>query len=36
MSASQALQTISDLYDELHKSQYPKTYEECYNGRKTI
>lgn len=29
MSASQALQTISDLYDELHKPQYPKTYEEC-------
>ena len=29
MSASQALQTISDLYDELHKSQYPKTYAEC-------
>lgn len=29
MSASQALQTISDLYDELHKPTYPKTYEEC-------
>lgn len=29
MSASQALQTISDLYDELHKPKYPKTYEEC-------
>lgn len=24
MSASQALQTISDLYDELHKPTYPK------------
>lgn len=29
MPASQALQTISDLYDELHKPKYPKTYEEC-------
>lgn len=29
MPASQALQTISDLYDELHKLSYPKTYEEC-------
>lgn len=29
MSAPQALQTISDLYDELHKPTYPKTYEEC-------
>lgn len=29
MSASQALQTISDLYDELHKPKYPTTYEEC-------
>jgi hypothetical protein len=29
MSTSQALQTISDLYDELHKPKYPKTYEEC-------
>lgn len=29
MSATCALQTISDLYDELHKPQYPKTYEEC-------
>lgn len=29
MSAEGALQTISNLYDELHKQQYPKTYEEC-------
>lgn len=29
MPAPQALQTISDLYDELHKPTYPKTYEEC-------
>ena len=29
MSSKSALQTISDLYDELHKPQYPKTYEEC-------
>lgn len=29
MPAQQALLTISNLYDELHKSQYPKTYEEC-------
>lgn len=29
MSASQALQTISDLYDELHKPTYPTTYAEC-------
>lgn len=29
MSALQALQTISDLYDELHKPTYPKTYKEC-------
>ena len=29
MSAESALQTINDLYDELHKLQYPKTYEEC-------
>lgn len=28
MSASQAIQTISDLYDELHKPKYPTTYEE--------
>ena len=31
MSAEGALQTISDLYDELHTSQYPKTYKECFN-----
>jgi hypothetical protein len=29
MSAADTLRTISDLYDELHKPQYPKTYEEC-------
>ena len=29
MSSESALQTINDLYDELHKPQYPKTYEEC-------
>lgn len=31
MSAESALQTISDLYDKLHKPQYPKTYVECIN-----
>ena len=29
MSSESALQTINDLYCELHKPQYPKTYEEC-------
>ena len=29
MSYGKAMQTINDLYDELHKSQYPKDYEEC-------
>lgn len=29
MSSESALQTINDLYGELHKPQYPKTYEEC-------
>lgn len=29
MSLSDALQTISDLYNELHKPKYPKTYKEC-------
>lgn len=29
MSAPQALQTISNLYDELHKPTYSKTYEDC-------
>jgi hypothetical protein len=29
MSAEGALQTISYLYDELHKPQYPNTYEDC-------
>lgn len=35
MSAEGALQTISDLYDELHTPQYPKTYEECCEVLKT-
>ena len=29
MSLKEASQTISDLYDELHKPKYPKTYKEC-------
>lgn len=29
MSSESALQTINDLYGELHKPQYPKTYAEC-------
>lgn len=29
MSDEGALQTICNLYGELHKPQYPKTYEEC-------
>lgn len=29
MSSKKAMQTINDLYDELHKPQYPKDYEEC-------
>jgi glutaredoxin-related protein len=29
MPAVCTLRTISDLYDELHKQQYPKTYGEC-------
>ncbi len=29
MSMEDALQTISNIYNELHKPQYPKTYEEC-------
>lgn len=29
MSLKEASQTISDLYDELHKPKYPKTYIEC-------
>jgi hypothetical protein len=36
MSAPQALRTISDLYDELHKPTYPKTYEECCEMLNTI
>lgn len=29
LSQEDALQTISDLYNELHKPKYPKTYVEC-------
>ena len=29
MSKDNALQTICNIYDELHKPKYPKTYEEC-------
>ena len=29
MSAKNVLQTITDLYDRLHKPQYPKTFVEC-------
>ena len=29
MSKDNALQAICNLYDELHKPKYPKTYEEC-------
>lgn len=29
MSFSDASQTISNLYNELHKPKYPKTYKEC-------
>lgn len=29
MSMEDALQTISSIYNELHKPKYPKTYEEC-------
>lgn len=29
MSKDNALQTICDIYDELHKPKYPKTYEKC-------
>lgn len=29
MSMEDALQTISNIYNELHEPQYPKTYEEC-------
>lgn len=36
MSAPQALQAISDLYDELHKPKYPTTYEECCEMLNTI
>ena len=29
MTVSDAIKTISNIHDELHKPQYPKTYEEC-------
>lgn len=29
MIISDAIKTISNIHDELHKPQYPKTYEEC-------
>lgn len=29
ISAKKVLQVISDLYNKLHKPQYPKTYVEC-------
>lgn len=29
MSKENTLQTISNLYDELHKPKYPKTYKDC-------
>ena len=29
MSKDNALQTINNIYDELYKPKYPKTYEEC-------
>lgn len=29
MSADDALQNISNLYDELHRPKFPKSYEEC-------
>lgn len=29
MIISDAIKTIGNLHDELHKPQYPKTYEEC-------
>lgn len=35
MSLKEASQTISDLYNELHKPKYPKTYEECFNVHTT-
>lgn len=42
MSKENTLQTISNLYDELHKPKYPKTYEECcemlntYHNRNSV
>jgi hypothetical protein len=29
MIISNAIKTIGNIHDELHKSEYPKTYEEC-------
>lgn len=29
MVISKAIKTIGDIHEELHKPQYPKTYEEC-------
>ena len=29
MIISEAIKTIGNIHDELHKPQYPKTYEEC-------
>ena len=31
MIISDAIKTIGDIHDELHKPKYPKTYEECCN-----
>lgn len=42
MSKDNALQTICNIYDELHKPKYPKTYEECcemlntYHNRNSV
>jgi hypothetical protein len=29
MVISKAIKTIGDIHEELHKPQYPKTYDEC-------
>lgn len=31
MVISKAIKTIGDIHEELHKPQYPKTYDECVN-----
>lgn len=31
MIISDVVKTIGDIHDELHRPQYPKTYEECYD-----